>query len=133
MGVYGHKIDHLSQITVRDKTNYDGCINQLWHPKLEASLSNENNEFVSNAEIETAYNLLQKVSGYSQERVEDHYLYSIEKNEHGTVIGYSFDRMSDRQTLGHKKDRVHLSPAVDVSVEGLLTAIEDWDLSEHLA
>lgn len=133
MGVYGHKVDHLSRITVRDKTNYDGCIHELWHPKPEASLSNENNEFVSNAEIETAYNLLQKVSGYSQERTEYHYLYSIEKNEHGTVIGYSFDRMSDRQTLGHKKDRVHLTPCVDLMPDEVTTAPEDWDLSEHLA
>lgn len=133
MGVYGHKINHLESVTVRDKTNYDGTIGQLWHPIGKANLSNENNEFVSFEEIETAYSLLQEMTDYDVERVEDHYLYLIDKNAHGTIIGYSFDRMSDRQTLGHKKDRVHISPSADISIDGLLTPVDKWEIKEYFA
>tara|TARA_Y100000356_G_C11026446_1_gene166201 strand:+ start:47 stop:421 length:375 start_codon:yes stop_codon:yes gene_type:complete len=124
MSVYGHKNNLIEEITVRDKTDYDGTVGMVWQPKADEKILNSvDHEIVSNEEVEVAYNLLLENTDYSEKRVDNHYLYNITKNDEGEVIGYHFNRMSDRQTLGHKKDRVYLIKNKD----------DKWKFDELLA
>ena len=124
MSVYGHKNNLIEEITVRDKTNYDGTIGEVWQPGADNKILNSgDHEIVSNEEGEAAYNLLLEWTDYSVKRGDNHYLYNITKNDEGEVIGYHFSRMSDRQTLGHKKDRVYLTQNEDGK----------WEFDELLA
>jgi hypothetical protein len=124
MSVYGHKSNLIEEITVRDKTDYDGTVGMVWQPKADEKILNSvDHEIVSNQEVEEAYNALLENTNYSEERAYNHYLYYITKNDAGEVIGYSFNRMSDRQTLGHKKDMVWLKQNEDGK----------WEFDEHLA
>ena len=124
MSVYGHKNNLIEEITVRDKTDYDGTVGMVWQPKADEKILNSvDHEIVSNEEVEAAYNLLLENTDYSEKRVDNHYLYNITKNDEGEVIGYHCNRMSDRQTLGHKKDRVYLIKNKD----------DEWKFDELLA
>ncbi len=123
MSVYGCKSNLIEEITVRDKTDYDRTIGEVWQPAADNKILNSvDHEIVSNEEVEAAYNLLLENTPYSEKRVDNHYLYRISKNDEGEVIGYRFNRMSDRQTLGHKKDTVYL----DKNKDG------KWEVDEYL-
>ena len=124
MGVYRDKTDLIQNIVVRDKTNYDSCLHYVWIPDSgNSTLNSIDHEIVSNLEIENAYNVLSSVSNYNQERVDNHSLNEIRKDDTGKITAYAFSRQSDRPTLGHKKDQVWLEKDEE----------DNWEMKTFLA
>ena len=101
MSVYGHKNNLIEEITVRDKTNYDGTIGEVWQPAADNKILNSvDHEIVSNEEVEAAYNLLLEWTDYSVKRVDnfDHFKEQIDQeNErleeiYGQKLGEPFKK-----------------------------------------